>query len=284
MSAPKSASKPASKTGSKPTSHTDNTERFVAGTFAPDVRRANSASILRAQSKMESLLFLRHGEQQLLSLIIPMVMLIGLSLLPGLMEEKNVQQIYPMTLAIALMGAAFTGQAIAVAFDRRYGALKRIGASGVPTWALIGGKVCAVAVVVAVQVVILTITAAVLGWSPQLSGIGYAIVVGLFGVAAFTSCGLLLGGTLSSEMVLALSNTVWFIFVGAAVFSTMASGLSEGTAQALKFIPSVALTDGFSAAMNHGQFDWLAVLILLGWAIIGTALTFKFFSFTMDTD
>ena len=258
--------------------------RFEPGTFTPDSRPAKPAKILQAQATMESILFLRHGEQQLLSLVIPLVMLVGLSVLPGLIQDRNVQAVYPMTLAIALMGASFTGQAIAVAFDRRYGALKRIGASGVPTWALIGGKVCAVAVVVSVQVVILSVVAALLGWRPDLTGIVFAVVVGVCGVAAFTSFGLLLGGTLSSEMVLALANTIWFIFLGAAVFTTMAGGLSDSASQLMKIIPSVALTDGFSAALNEGRFDVISVLILLVWSVVGIGLTFKLFSFTMDTD
>lgn len=259
-------------------------QKFPAGTFIPQPTRAKASTVLGAQAKMESLLFLRHGEQQLLSLVIPLAMLIGFSLLPGLVGDRDVQVVYPMSLAIALMGAGFTGQAIAVAFDRRYGALKRIGASGVPTWALIGGKVCAVGVVVLVQVAILTIAAALLGWSPQWSGVGFAVVVGVCAVAAFTSFGLLLGGTLSSEMVLALANTVWFVLLGAAVFATMADGVSETTAQLLKIIPSVALTDGFSAAMNHGSFDAVSAGILLAWALVGTAATFKTFRFTMDQD
>ncbi|PKZ40670.1 multidrug ABC transporter permease, partial [Kytococcus schroeteri] len=104
--------------------------------------------------KIESLLFLRHGEQQLLSMVIPLGLLIGLTLIPGDDASHAVTRIFPMALAIALMGAGFTGQAIAVAFDRRYGALKRIGAAGVPTWALIAGKVVAVCIVVLLQVLV----------------------------------------------------------------------------------------------------------------------------------
>lgn len=35
----------------------------------------------------------------------------------------------PGILALAVMSTAFTGQAIATGFDRRYGVLKRLGAS-----------------------------------------------------------------------------------------------------------------------------------------------------------
>ncbi|MBC2681588.1 ABC transporter permease [Corynebacterium anserum] len=263
---------------------TPSNQRFNDGLFIPRPQRASAGRILKAQAKMESILFLRHGEQQLLSLVIPLAMLIGLSLLPGLIEGRNVNVVYPMALAIALMGAGFTGQAIAVAFDRRYGALKRIGASGVPTWALIGGKVCAVGSVVAVQILILSAVAVVLGWHPSLAGIPAAIAIGVLGVSTFTSFGLFLGGRFSSEMVLALANTVWFILLGAAVFSVMGAGLSDTTRTSMMLIPSVALTQGFSDALNHGQCDWFAVIALIAWSLIGTAAAFKFFRFTMDSD
>lgn len=259
-------------------------QRFDEGLFTPRPQRASAGAILRAQAKMESILFLRHGEQQLLSLVIPLAMLIGMSLLPGLLNGRDVNAVYPMALSIALMGAGFTGQAIAVAFDRRYGALKRIGASGVPTWALIGGKICAVAIVVLVQILILSVAAVILGWRPELVGLPAAVLIGVVGVSTFTSFGLFLGGRFGSEMVLALANTVWFVLLGAAVFTVMSEGLGNAVQTGMMLIPSVALTEGFADALNHGQFNWFAFAVLVAWTVIGTAAAFKFFRFTMDSD
>ena len=42
-------------------------------------------------------------------------------------------------MSLAVISTAFTGH-IAVAFDRRYGALKRIGATALPVWGIIAGK------------------------------------------------------------------------------------------------------------------------------------------------
>src|SRR5699024_7651173 len=95
-------------------------------------KQASFVRMLLAQTKIESLLFLRHGEQQLLSLIIPVGLLLGLALVPVVPLDDPVASAFPMVLAVAIMGAGFTGQAIAVAFDRRYGALQRLGAGGVP--------------------------------------------------------------------------------------------------------------------------------------------------------
>ncbi|KAB3523681.1 multidrug ABC transporter permease [Corynebacterium sp. zg254] len=245
---------------------------------------ASKRTIVASQAKVESLLFLRHGEQQLLSMIIPLGVLIGLSLLPIVDMEDPVHRVFPMSMAVALMGAGFTGQAIAVAFDRRYGALKRIGASGVPKWALISGKVVAVLAVVAVQVVILTAVALLLGWHMSLPGLPAALIIGVVGVAAFTSLGLFLGGTLSSEMVLALGNTIWFIFMGAAAYVTMATELSESATRFLMLIPSVALMEGLQDAFTDGAFNILAFVILAGWGVLGAGLALKTFSFTMNSD
>lgn len=260
------------------------TSRFEPGFFAPAPQQAKSFDIVKAQAKIESLLFLRHGEQQLLSMVIPLGLLIGLTLVPGDDASHAVTRIFPMALAIALMGAGFTGQAIAVAFDRRYGALKRIGAAGVPTWALIAGKVVAVCIVVLLQVLVLSIAAFALGWRPDIVGFPAALLTAVVGVAAFTSLGMLLGGTLSSELVLALGNTIWFVLLGAAVYATMTTPAGESVNGFLMAVPSVALMEGFHTAVETGGCNLVALASLLAWAVVGTGLALKFFRFTMESD
>lgn len=260
------------------------TSRFEPGFFAPAPQQAKSFDIVKAQAKIESLLFLRHGEQQLLSMVIPLGLLIGLTLVPGDDASHAVTRIFPMALAIALMGAGFTGQAIAVAFDRRYGALKRIGAAGVPTWALIAGKVVAVCIVVLLQVLVLSIAAFALGWRPDIVGFPAALLTAVVGVAAFTSLGLLLGGALSSELVLALGNTIWFVLLGAAVYATMTTPAGESVNGFLMAVPSVALMEGFHTAVETGGCNLVALASLLAWAVVGTGLALKFFRFTMESD
>lgn len=262
----------------------NSTSRFEPGFFAPAPQQAKSFDIVKAQAKIESLLFLRHGEQQLLSMVIPLGLLIGLTLVPGDDASHAVTRIFPMALAIALMGAGFTGQAIAVAFDRRYGALKRIGAAGVPTWALIAGKVVAVCIVVLLQVLVLSIAAFALGWRPDIVGFPAALLTAVVGVAAFTSLGLLLGGTLSSELVLALGNTIWFVLLGAAVYGTMTTPAGESVNGFLMAVPSVALMEGFHTAVETGGCNLVALASLLAWAVVGTGLALKFFRFTMESD
>ncbi|MEL4162346.1 ABC transporter permease [Corynebacterium bovis] len=256
--------------------------RFRPGLFTPNPTPAPPGRLLLSQARIETLLFLRHGEQQLLSLVIPVCLLIGMTLLPIVDLDDPVRRVFPMALGVAVMSAGFTGQAIAVAFDRRYGALKRIGASGVPTWALIAGKIMAVAAAVVVQIVVLTVVALILGWRPVAAGIPLALIFIIVGVAAFTGLGLLLGGTLSSELVLALGNTIWFALMGAAVAVTLEPGIPDGLMQVLTVIPSVALTQGLIGAA--GYFPGQAVAVLAAWAVLGVLAAMKHFSFTMDRD
>ena len=57
-------------------------------------------------------------------------------------------------------------QAIAVAFDRRYGALKRLGATPLPVWGIVAGKSLAVVTVVFLQAILLGAIGFTLGWRP----------------------------------------------------------------------------------------------------------------------
>ncbi|WP_225990212.1 ABC transporter permease [Corynebacterium sp. 11A] len=247
---------------------------FPAGTFRADPERASVPAMVWAQAVIESKLFLRHGEQQLLSVIIPIALLLGISKVNVFDLDDPIALAVPITFAIAALSSGFTGQAIAVAFDRRYGALKRIGASGVPAWAIIVGKICAVVVVTIVQVVLIGGTALLLGWQTTGIGVAYAALMLVIGLCVTTSLGMLLGGTLSSEAVLALANLIWFILIGIAGFSM----LDPDAAGLLNAVPSVALAIGLDRAFS-GTFPLAQALILALWAVAAMWAANRWFKF-----
>lgn len=250
--------------------------RFTPGTFTPAPRRASAARMIAAQGRMETILFLRHGEQQLLSVIIPLVMLFVTARMPLLGEDTTIGEVFPMVLAIATTSSGFTGQAIALAFDRRYGALKRTGASGVPASTIIAGKVIAVAVMAGLQTLLLGASALLLGWRAEPLGILLGLVALFAGVAAFTALGLLMGGTLSSELVLALANLIWVVLVGAVGWVLWSQGLDA--AGLYTAVPSVALAAGLTLAFD-GAVPWLEILVLLVWAAAASAAAARWFRF-----
>ncbi|MDO5669565.1 MAG: ABC transporter permease [Corynebacterium sp.] len=250
--------------------------RFEPGTFRPAPQRASTASMIAAQGRTETILFLRHGEQQLLSVIIPLAALILTARMPVISEQTSLAQLFPMVLAIATSSSGFTGQAIAVAFDRRYGALKRTGASGVPASTIIFGKVIAVAAMAALQVLLLGAVALFLGWRASPGGVVLGLVILALGITTFTALGMLMGGTMSSEMVLALANLIWFLLVGAVGWVMFAHGLDA--AGWYTAIPTVALAAGLTDAFA-GVIPWVEIGVLLGWVGIASALAVKWFRF-----
>lgn len=255
------------------------TGTFPAGTFSPAPRTSAPATMLRAQTSLELKLILRHGEQLLLTLLIPVTMLIGMTLLPlGDLGDNRVSRVLPLVLAVAVMSTAFTGQAIAVGFDRRYGALKRLGATALPKWAIIAGKSCAVGIVICGQMVILCVIAAFLDWRPSLGGIatgGLAVVVGAL---TFATMGLLVGGRLKAEVVLALANILWFAMLGIAALVLLDDKLADGLRTLVTLVPSGALTEALVQAQN-GTVAVAQIAVLAAWAALCGFLAVRTFRF-----
>ena len=65
------------------------------------------------------------------------------------------------------MSTAFTSQAIATGFERRYGVLKRLGSTPLPRSGLITAKTLTVLVVELLQAVVIVAVELALGWQPH---------------------------------------------------------------------------------------------------------------------
>ncbi|WP_328663833.1 ABC transporter permease [Nocardia salmonicida] len=257
----------------------ETTSRFRPGTFTPDPHPATRAAMLTAQTGLELKLLLRNGEQLLLTMFIPITLLIGLTLLPfGDLGEHRVDRIVPMVMMTAVMSTAFTGQAIAVGFDRRYGALKRLGATPLPRWGVIAGKCAAVLIVVVLQAILLGAIGVALGWRPGIGGLALGALVIALGTAAFAAMGLLLGGTLKAEVVLALANILWFIMLGIASLVLVGDTLPTALTVIARLIPSGALAFALDTALT-GSIDWFGVAVLAVWGVVCGWLATRLFRF-----
>ena len=254
--------------------------RFGPGTFSPDPRPATVQKMLAAQFALELRLLLRNGEQLLLTMFIPITLLVGLTLLPlGSFGPNRAGTFVPAIMALAVISTAFTGQAIAVAFDRRYGALKRLGATALPVWGIIAGKSLAVVAVVFLQSIVLGSIGFALGWRPPLAGLALGAAVIALGTAAFAALGLLLGGTLRAEIVLALANLLWFVFAGLGAL-TLEGGMVPSAARwVARLTPSGALTEALSQAMTM-SVDWFGLLVLAVWGVVAALCALRWFRFT----
>ncbi|MGK2879792.1 MAG: ABC transporter permease [Mycobacterium sp.] len=254
--------------------------RFEPGTFAPDPRPSTVPRMLKAQFGLELRLLLRNGEQLLLTLFIPITLLVGLTLLPlGEFGTDRAGVFVPAIMALAVISTAFTGQAIAVAFDRRYGALKRLGATALPVWGIIAGKSLAVVTVVILQAIVLGAIGFALGWRPHLAGLALGAVIIALGTAGFAALGLLLGGTLKAEIVLAIANLLWFVFAGFGALTLEASSMPSALHWVARLTPSGALTEALAQAMTL-SVDWFGLAVLATWGAVAAVSAQRWFRFT----
>ena len=254
-----------------------------AGTFAPRPGGAPLVRQVAAQARMETRLLLRNGEQVLLALIIPLIVLVGGVLAADRLgltfTHGAVDTLTPGVLALAVMSTSFTSLAIATGFERRYGVLKRLGASPLPRSGLLLGKVGALLLVEAGQVVVIGAAGWLLGWSPTLTlaGLLGLLATVLLGTAAFASLGLFLAGALRAEATLAAANLVYLLLLaGGAVVLPAASYGRFG--DLLQLLPSGALGTGMRAALVEGQLAPVALLVLAVWAVLGTVMTARTFT------
>ncbi|WP_062909175.1 ABC transporter permease, partial [Mycobacterium avium] len=216
----------------------------------------------------------------LLTMFIPITLLVGLTLLPlGSFGQHRAATFTPVIMALAVISTAFTGQAIAVAFDRRYGALKRLGATPLPVWGIIAGKSLAVVTVVFLQAILLGAIGFALGWRPALAALALGAAVIALGTAVFAALGLLLGGTLRAEIVLALANLMWFVFAGLGALTVDSGVIPAGVKWAARLTPSGALTEALSRAMTLSA-DWFGMAVLVAWGALGALGALRWFRFT----
>jgi ABC-2 type transport system permease protein len=247
----------------------------------PDPGAAPAARRVLAQARFDVTAMLRNGEQLLLTLVLPMLVLVGLARTSAidLGAGRQVDLAAPGVLALAVMSTAFTGQAIATGFDRRAGLLRLLGVTPLGRSGLLAGRVVAVLAVEALQVVVLGGVALGLGWRPRGAGLLPAVVTLLLGTAAFVALGLLLAGTLRAEAVLAAANLVWVLLLagGGVVVPAEKLGALSGVATAL---PSGALGEAMRASLAGGQWPVSEWLVLAAWLAAASAATSRWFRWT----
>ncbi len=254
----------------------------MSGTFAPRPGAAPLPRQVLAQARTEARLMLRNGEQLLLAVVIPVIVLVGAvagSERVGLeLDASAVDTFAPGVLALAVMSTAFTSLAIATGFERRYGVIKWLGSSPLPRSGLLAGKVLALLLVELLQLLVLGGTALALGWDPVVSGgsVLGALLVGVLGTAAFAAIGLLVAGTLRAEATLAAANLVYLLLMagGAVVLPASAYG---GFGEVAQWLPSGALGEGMRAALVDGALQVTSLVALGAWALVGTVLTARTF-------
>jgi len=234
-----------------------------------------------AQAAMELRLTARRGENVLVTVFIPAVVLVffaSTGVLPT-PSGRPVDFLLPGSMALAVMATSLVNLGIATAYERHYGVLKRLGGSPLTRGGLLAAKVAAVLVVELGQIALLVAIAVfVLGWSPA-SGVNPALLAGvvLLGTGAFAGLGLLLAGALRAEATLALANALFIAAMLLGGIILPLDHLPDPLAGVAGVLPAAALSDAFRAALGVDLDPVRPLAILFAWAVGSIAIAARTF-------
>jgi ABC-2 type transport system permease protein len=238
--------------------------------------------MIRAQAGLELRTLARNGEQLLLTVIIPVLLLLafGRADLISVGKVSRIDFIVPGILALAVLSTAFTSQAIATGFERRYGVLKRLGAAPLSRPGLIAAKTVTVLVVEVIQVALVLAVGALLDWRPFASpaAVVWVPLLLLAGTAAFSGLALLMAGTLRAEATLAAANLLYLIMLGLGAVLFPLTKFPAAARPVLRLLPADALADGLRGVLGNGSgLPWRDLLVLCAWAVVAIAVAARTF-------
>lgn len=237
-------------------------------------------SILASQTAAEIRMTLRRGESLLLTLGIPVMLLVFFSLVDVLptTTDDPVDFLAPGVLALAVMSTAMVATAIATAFERQYGVLKRLGTTPLGRPNLIGAKILGVLVVEALQLAVLVLVGLALGWRPPGAGLALSLVAVLLGTAAFAGLGLAMAGSWKAEVTLAGANGIYLVLL---LVSGMVIPLDKlpGVLRTIaRLLPSTALSEILHGLLTAGvDVPARAWFVLVVWGVLGPLLAIRVF-------
>jgi ABC-2 type transport system permease protein len=237
---------------------------------------------LASQVRHEVQLVARNGEQLLLTLGIPVLLLVFFSTVDVLPTgtDDPIDFLAPGILALAVMSTAMVSLGIGTGFERSYHVLKRLGATPLGRGRLIAAKVASVVVVELVQFAVLVPVAYALGWSPPSPNWLLALGGVVFGSVAFAGIGLSLAGRLRGEMNLAAQNGLYLVLLllgGMVIPFDELPAVLRAVATAL---PSGALADVLRDTLSDaGTRPTTSWLVLAGWAVVSPLVARRLFRF-----
>ncbi|HEY1701256.1 MAG TPA: ABC transporter permease [Trebonia sp.] len=270
-------------TAAAPTPTTPAPAGGPASRFVPRPGAAPAYRIIIAQAAQETRQLVRNGEQLTLTLIIPLLLLAAFSLENLVSFDAGLSRVdflTPGVIALAVMSTAFTSQAIATGFERRYGVLKRLGATPLSRGGLIAAKTITVIVVELGQAVVIMAVALALGWTPDasLTAIVTVPLLVLLGTAAFSGFALLMAGTLRAEATLAGANLIYVVLLGVGGVVFPLTKFPASVRPVLELLPTGALSTALRDVLARSAGLPLKETIALAvWAVAGITLAARTF-------
>lgn len=225
---------------------------------------------IAATARLDATMTLRSGESLLLMLGIPLVFLAFFSsvdILPIEIDEP-IDFLVPGVLALAVLSTALVNLAISVGFDREYGVLRRLAVTPLLRTELLLAKASVVFGIIMAQAALIIALGAILGFSPNWSGLALAAVSLLLAVLAFTGLALTIAGSLKGLTTLATANGLYLLLLllgGMIIPPEELPGPFEALAG---FLPTGAFAEILQGSIGTQASPATSTWLLLGaWAL-----------------
>lgn len=231
------------------------------------------------QLRAELMLLARNGEQLLLTLVIPVILLGffgSVDVLPS-GDTEPLNFLVPGVLAVAIMSTSMVSLGIATGFERSYLVLKRLGATPLSRAQLVMAKILSVFIVELVQAAILLPIGIALGWQPNGTAWPLAFAAVFLGSASFAGIGLLLAGRLRAEINLAAQNGLYLLLLLLGGMIIPRDSLPGFFSTAASALPSTALADLLRATLNGSGALAQPFIVLALWGVLTPAVAAKRF-------
>lgn len=233
------------------------------------------------QTRTEVRLSLRNGEQLLVSVVIPLLLLVFFSSVDVLPVPDGVTErvdfLTPGILALAVMSSSMVSLGIGTGFERQYHVLKRLGSTPLGRGRWVASKIALVLVLLVIQCAVLVAVAVALGWSPGGSPWLAPLAI-LLGASAFAGLGLLMAGTLRGTVTLALANGLYLVLLLLGGMIIPFDRMPGPIGAVGEVLPSGALSEVLQSCLRDGApaagSSWI---VLVAWAVAMPLATMRSF-------
>lgn len=240
--------------------------------------------LVLVQLRSELRMMLRNGEQLLLILGIPLLLLVFFGTVDVLPTGQGdpLDFLVPGILAVSVMSTSMVSLGISTGFQRSYGVFTRLGLTPLGTSRLVAAKALSVMFVEGLQIVLILAVASVMGWSTEPSGFLGALAGVVLGTLAFSGIGLTLAGRLRAEINLASQNGLYLVLLLTSGMVIDAESMPQGVMSVSRWLPAQPLAEVFRGQLGGLPPTRAAWLVLLGWAVFGTLAATRLFRWSPD--
>ena len=230
--------------------------------------------IFRSQLRQELIVMARNGEQLLLLVVIPVMLLVFFSQTDFLSTNgsKSIDFLMPGILSLAVMSTAMVSLGIATGFERSYGVLKRLGTTPLGTRRLVMAKISAICVIELAQLILLIVVGQLLGWNPSRIDLAQVLVLLLIGTSCFAGIGLSLAGRLRAEINLAAQNGLYLLLLLLGGIFVSNDELPNTLGRVAQILPSSLLSSLLRDSFNNNPVVVTEAVALCGWAFTACAI------------